>query len=112
MGGVAGTKPAASKRPIVPWTDHTRPGLTSWGATLSEAMPEPIGSATAVGRERAAALLALRREKPPVDVAGIIESFRIRVVERVLGEETRGTIGDIAGQRAIILNRRWTLASS
>jgi Zn-dependent peptidase ImmA (M78 family) len=74
-------------------------------------MAETIGSATTVGRERAAALLALRREKPPIDIASIIESFGIHVVERTLPEGTRGTIGDIAGQRAIILNRTWSFSS-
>lgn len=65
-------------------------------------------------------MLTLRRQQPPVDVQAIIERAAVPVVERVLFEGMRGTIGDVAGRRTIILNRkhrfhseqerRWVLA--
>jgi Zn-dependent peptidase ImmA (M78 family) len=64
-------------------------------------------------------LLTLTRQKPPVDVQSIIDLAGIPVVERVLREDVRGTIGDVAGRRSIILSRyhrfsenerRWVLA--
>jgi len=73
-----------------------------------------------LARSRARGLLTLIRQKPPVDVQAIIELAGIPVVERVLIDGMRGTIGDVAGLRSIILNRhhrfsseqerRWVLA--
>jgi Zn-dependent peptidase ImmA (M78 family) len=73
-----------------------------------------------LARTRARGLLTLTRQKPPIDVRAIIELAGIPVVERVLIDGMRGTIGDVAGQRSIILNRhhrfsseqerRWVLA--
>jgi Zn-dependent peptidase ImmA (M78 family) len=73
-----------------------------------------------LARDRARGLLTLTRQKPPVDVQAIIDLAGVPVVERVLVDGVRGTIGDVAGQRSIILNRhhrfssqqerRWVLA--
>jgi uncharacterized protein DUF955 len=73
-----------------------------------------------LARGRARGLLTLTRQKPPIDVQAIIDLAGIPVVERVLIDGMRGTIGDVAGQRSIILNRhhrfsseqerRWVLA--
>ncbi len=73
-----------------------------------------------LARTRARGLLTLTRQKPPIDVQAIIELAGIPIVERVLIDGMRGTIGDVAGQRSIILNRhhrfsseqerRWVLA--
>ena len=73
-----------------------------------------------LARTRARGLLTLTRQKPPIDVQAIIELAGIPIVERVLVDGMRGTIGDVAGQRSIILNRhhrfsseqerRWVLA--
>jgi Zn-dependent peptidase ImmA (M78 family) len=73
-----------------------------------------------LARTRARGLLTLTRQKPPVDVEAIIDLAGVPIVERVLVDGVRGTIGDVAGQRAIILNRhhrfsseqerRWVLA--
>jgi Zn-dependent peptidase ImmA (M78 family) len=73
-----------------------------------------------LARTRARGLLTLTRQKPPIDVQAIIELAGISIVERVLIDGMRGTIGDVAGQRSIILNRhhrfsseqerRWVLA--
>ena len=73
-----------------------------------------------LARDRARGLLTLTRQRPPVDVHAIIELAGIPIVERVLIDGIRGTIGDVAGQRSIILNRhhrfsseqerRWVLA--
>jgi hypothetical protein len=46
-----------------------------------------------------------------VDAEAIIERAKIPVVQRVLVGGVRGTIGDVAGQRAIILNRRHRFSS-
>ena len=59
-----------------------------------------------LARSRARGLLTLTRQKPPVDVQVIIDLAGVPVVERVLVDGVRGTIGDVAGQRTIILNRR------
>ena len=37
----------------------------------------------------------------------IIDLGGIPVLERVLPDGTRATIGDVAGRRSIILNRKW-----
>jgi Zn-dependent peptidase ImmA (M78 family) len=71
----------------------------------------PIGPRYELARDRARSLLTLTRQKPPVDVQAIIDRTDIRVVERILGDGTRGTIGDVAGRRAIILNRRHRFSS-
>jgi len=73
-----------------------------------------------LARTRARGLLTLTRQKPPIDVQAIIDLAGVPVVERVLIDGVRGTIGDVAGQRSIILNRhhrfsseqerRWVLA--
>jgi Zn-dependent peptidase ImmA (M78 family) len=64
--------------------------------------------------------LTLTRQRPPVDVEAIIDLAGAPIVERVLVDGVRGTIGDVAGRRTIILNRhhrfsseqerRWVLA--
>jgi len=64
-----------------------------------------------LARNRARGLITLTRQRPPVDVEAIIERAGIPVVERVLVDGVRGTIGDIAGQRTIILNRRHRFSS-
>jgi Zn-dependent peptidase ImmA (M78 family) len=46
-----------------------------------------------------------------VDVQAIIDLAGIPVVERALADGTRATIGDIAGRRSIILNRKWRFSS-
>jgi len=46
-----------------------------------------------------------------VDVRTIVERAGVPVVERVLADGTRGTIGDVAGLRTIILNRRHRFSS-
>jgi len=73
-----------------------------------------------LARNRARGLLTLTKQRPPIDVQAIIDLAGIPVVERVLVDGMRGTIGDVAGQRSIILNRhhrfsseqerRWVLA--
>ena len=50
-----------------------------------------------MARDRARGLLTLTRQKPPVDVQAIIDLAAIPVVERVLIDGMRGTIGDVAG---------------
>ena len=64
-----------------------------------------------LARNRARSLLTLTRLRPPVDVQTIIDLAGIPVVERALQDGTRATIGDIAGRRAIILNRKWKFSS-
>jgi Zn-dependent peptidase ImmA (M78 family) len=64
-----------------------------------------------LARDRARGLLTLTRQRPPVDVQAIINLAGIPVVERALPDGTRATIGDIAGRRSIILNRRWKFLS-
>ena len=64
-----------------------------------------------VARNRARGLLTLTKQRPPVDVQAIIDLAGIHVVERALPEGTRATIGDIAGRRSIILNRKWKFSS-
>ncbi len=66
---------------------------------------------TLLARDRARGLLTLTHQKPPVDVQAIIDLASIPVVERVLVDGMRGTIGDVAGQRSIILNRRHRFSS-
>jgi Zn-dependent peptidase ImmA (M78 family) len=56
-------------------------------------------------------LLVLTRQRPPVDMDAIIERAGVPVVERALGEGVRATVGDIAGRRSIILNRRHPISS-
>jgi len=60
-----------------------------------------------LARNRARGLLTLTRQRPPVDVMAIIDLGGIPVLERVLPDGTRATIGDVAGRRSIILNRKW-----
>ena len=82
--------------------------------------PESRGVRYELARSRARGLLTLTRQKPPIDVQAIIDLAGVPVVERVLLDGIRGTIGDVAGQRSIILNRhhrfsseqerRWVLA--
>ena len=64
-----------------------------------------------LARTRARGLLTLTRQKPPIDVQTIIDLAGVPVVERVLLDGIRGTIGDVAGQRSIILNRRHRFSS-
>ena len=64
-----------------------------------------------LARNRARGLLTLTRQRPPVDVEAIIDLAGVPVVERVLLDGIRGTIGDVAGQRSIILNRRHRFSS-
>jgi Zn-dependent peptidase ImmA (M78 family) len=64
-----------------------------------------------LARNRARGLLTLTRQRPPVDVQAIIDLAGIPVVERALPDGTRATIGDIAGRRSIILNRKWKFSS-
>jgi len=62
-------------------------------------------------RDRARGLLTLTRQRPPVDVEAIIDLAGIPIVGRVLVDGVRGTIGDIAGRRTIILNRHHRFSS-
>jgi Zn-dependent peptidase ImmA (M78 family) len=64
-----------------------------------------------LAREKARALLTLRGYRFPVDVRAIAQALEIPITERLLAENTRGTIGDIGGRRAIILNRDWKFSS-
>jgi hypothetical protein len=64
-----------------------------------------------LARDRARGLLTLTHQKPPVDVQAIIDLASIPVVERVLVDGMRGTTGDVAGQRSIILHRRHRFSS-
>jgi hypothetical protein len=64
-----------------------------------------------LARNRARGLLTLTRQRPPIDVMVIIDLGGIPVVERTLPDGTRATIGDVAGRRAIILNRKWKFSS-
>ena len=64
-----------------------------------------------LARNRARGLLTLTKQRPPVDVKAIIELAGIPVVERVLPDSTRATIGDVAGRRSIIVNRKWKFSS-
>jgi hypothetical protein len=54
-----------------------------------------------LARNRARGLLTLTRQKPPVDVQTIIDLAGIPVVQRILIDGIRGTIGDVAGQRSL-----------
>jgi Zn-dependent peptidase ImmA (M78 family) len=65
-----------------------------------------------LARNRARGLLTLTHQRPPIEVQAIIDLAGISVVERALAEGTRATIGDIAGRRSIILNRRWRFSSA
>jgi Zn-dependent peptidase ImmA (M78 family) len=47
-----------------------------------------------------------------VDIVAIIERAGVPIVERVLAEDIRATIGDVAGRRSIILNRNYKIASA
>ena len=62
----------------------------------------------ALARSRARTFLALSRQQPPVDVQAIIDGMGIPVVQRALSGNVRGTVGDIAGKRSIILGRRFS----
>lgn len=64
-----------------------------------------------LARERAKALLVLTRQRPPVDVDAIVDRAGVPIIERVLEEGTRATVGDIAGRRYIILNRDYRISS-
>ena len=64
-----------------------------------------------LARNRARGLLTLTKQRPPVDVQVIIDLAGIPVVERALPDGTRATIGDVAGRRSIILNRKWKFSS-
>ena len=64
-----------------------------------------------LARSRARAILSLTRMQPPVDIVAIIDLAGIPIIERVLPDDVRGTIGDIGGKRSIILNRRWRPSS-
>jgi hypothetical protein len=64
-----------------------------------------------LARNRARGLLTLTKQRPPVDVQAIIDLAAIPVVERALPDGTRATIGDVAGRRSIILNRKWKFSS-
>jgi Zn-dependent peptidase ImmA (M78 family) len=65
-----------------------------------------------LARSRARGLLTLCRERPPVNVAAIIQRADVPVVERVLVDGMRGTIGDLAdGRRAIVINRKHRFSS-
>ena len=58
-----------------------------------------------LARDPARRLITLTQQRPPVSVQSIID-LGIPVVERVLVKGVRGTIGDVAGKRTILLNRR------
>lgn len=62
-------------------------------------------------RQRATALRNLNGQEIPLDVETVIGSLEIPVVERRLPETVRATVGTIAGQRAIILNKLWKFSS-
>ena len=64
-----------------------------------------------LARNRARSLLTLTKQRPPVDVQAIIDLAGIPVLERALADGTRATVGDIAGRRSIILNRKWKFSS-
>ena len=64
-----------------------------------------------LARNRARGLLTLTKQRLPVDVQAIIDLAGIPVVERALPDGTRATIGDVAGRRSIILNRKWKFSS-
>src|SRR5262249_17561970 len=64
-----------------------------------------------LARNRARSLLTLTKQRPPVDVQAIIDLASIPVVDRVLPDSTRATIGDVAGRRSIIVNRKWKFSS-
>ena len=64
-----------------------------------------------LARNRARGLLTLTKQRPPVDVQAIIDLASIPVVDRALPDGTRATIGDVAGRRSIILNRKWKFSS-
>jgi Zn-dependent peptidase ImmA (M78 family) len=64
-----------------------------------------------LARDRARGLLTLTKQRPPIDVQAIIDLAGIPVVERTLPDSTRATIGDVAGRRSIILNRKWKFSS-
>jgi hypothetical protein len=64
-----------------------------------------------LARNRARGLITLTRQRPPIDVMVIIDLGGIPIVERALPDGTRATIGDVAGRRSIILNRKWKFSS-
>ena len=64
-----------------------------------------------LARDRARTLLVLTRQRPPVDVDAIVERAGVPVVERVLEEGVRATVGDVAGRRSIIINRHHEISS-
>jgi len=65
----------------------------------------------ALARNRARVLLAFTQRRLPVNVRAVIERAGIPIVEHALPGAVRGTIGDVAGRRAIILNRDWRFSS-
>jgi Zn-dependent peptidase ImmA (M78 family) len=65
-----------------------------------------------LARERARTLLTLTRQRPPVNVDLIIERAGVPVVERVLEDGVRATVGDVAGRPSIILNRGYEIRSA
>ena len=71
----------------------------------------PAKARYAQARNRARVLLALTRRRPPVDIQALIERAGVAIVERVLPNGVRGTIGDVAGRRAILLNQQWRFSS-
>lgn len=64
-----------------------------------------------LARNRAPGLITLTRQRPPVDVQAIIDLGGIPAVLRALPDDVRATIGDVAGRRSIILNRKWRFSS-
>jgi Zn-dependent peptidase ImmA (M78 family) len=64
-----------------------------------------------LARSRARGLITLTRQRPPIDVEAIIDLAGVPVVERVLVDGVRGTIGDVAGQRTIVINRKHRFSS-
>lgn len=68
-----------------------------------------------LAREKARALLTLRGYRFPVDVRAIAQALEIPIAERLLAENTRGTIGDIGGAELLMplaRLREWWLAET
>lgn len=64
-----------------------------------------------MARARARTLLMLTRQRRPVDIDAIIGRAGVPIVQRVLGEDVRATIGDVAGRRSIILKGHYRISS-
>ena len=97
---------------IFPPTRYPRQGPSCHGAEDQGSMASESREVRyELARNRARGLLTLTRLRPPVDIETVIDLAGIPIVERVLSEEVRGTIGDVAGRRSIILNRRWRFSS-